>query len=375
MNKKVKVMFMKKILAKVLVATMVISSILTGPTSVEAKAKAKVKMSSKSITLVVGKTKTIKLKSAKASKVKWSTSNKKIATVSKGKIKAKKKGTCKVYAKYNGKKYTCKVTVKAKKVVTTTTTEATTEKQQEATTETTKKPNKENTKTYTTTEEPNKPATPSITEATTETESSGVYDSDKCLEAISQYEGIETPSDWINAACYWYRLHSYEEYTCWACYGVAKIMVDKGYKAIIIQPDYDVSDINHFLYVPENENHPRELLHKAALIFTDETHYHMVEVSGIPGLKSADSKDSESTGFTIPWRPIRENMYLDYAEYCEFYGLTPTEEESKRNTIYCLTKDPDPESIDDEVDWLRDYKTVRELLNAEYSSGIPNPFE
>lgn len=157
---------MKKILAKALVATLVISSILTGPTSVEAKAKTKVKISNKSITLVVGKSKTIKLKNAKASKVKWSTSNKKIATVSKGKIKAKSKGACKVYAKYGGKKYTCKVTVKAKKVATTTTTEATTEKQQEATTESKKKPDKKTTKT-TTTEEPKKPTT---TESTTEVE-------------------------------------------------------------------------------------------------------------------------------------------------------------------------------------------------------------
>ena len=161
---------MKKILAKALVATMVISSILTGPTSVEAKAKTKVKLSSKSITLVVGTTKTIKLKSAKASKVKWSTSNKKIATVSKGKIKAKKKGTCKVYAKYKGKKYTCKVKVKAKEVATTTTEEVTTEEQQEATTESNKKPKKKTTKT-TTTEEPKKPTkTETTQQSTTEVE-------------------------------------------------------------------------------------------------------------------------------------------------------------------------------------------------------------
>lgn len=51
------------------------------------------------------------------SKVKWSTSDKKIATVSKkGKVTAKKGGTATITAKVNGKKYTCKVTVKEKNV-------------------------------------------------------------------------------------------------------------------------------------------------------------------------------------------------------------------------------------------------------------------
>lgn len=44
-------------------------------------------------------------------KVKWYSSNAKIATVSNGKVTAKKKGTAVIYAKVNGKKYACKVTV------------------------------------------------------------------------------------------------------------------------------------------------------------------------------------------------------------------------------------------------------------------------
>lgn len=44
--------------------------------------------------------------------VKWSSSNKKVATVNgKGVVKGRKSGTCKVVARFGGKKYACKVTV------------------------------------------------------------------------------------------------------------------------------------------------------------------------------------------------------------------------------------------------------------------------
>lgn len=44
--------------------------------------------------------------------VKWSSSNKKVATVNgKGVVKGRKSGTCKVVARFGGKKYNCKVTV------------------------------------------------------------------------------------------------------------------------------------------------------------------------------------------------------------------------------------------------------------------------
>lgn len=44
--------------------------------------------------------------------VKWSSSNKKVATVNgKGVVKGRKSGTCKVVARFDGKKYACKVTV------------------------------------------------------------------------------------------------------------------------------------------------------------------------------------------------------------------------------------------------------------------------
>ena len=78
---------------------------------------AKPKLSKQKVSLNEGKTVTLTLKNANKGKIKWSSSNKKTAAVkSKGKNKAvvtaNKKGTAKVTAKFNGKKYTCKVTVK-----------------------------------------------------------------------------------------------------------------------------------------------------------------------------------------------------------------------------------------------------------------------
>ena len=77
--------------------------------------KQTVKLTKTKLTMTAGKTKTIKLRGAKASKVKWISSRKSVAKVSKGKIKARKAGKATITAKYKGKKYKCKVTVKPKK--------------------------------------------------------------------------------------------------------------------------------------------------------------------------------------------------------------------------------------------------------------------
>lgn len=70
-------------------------------------------ISKKSVTVTKGKTYKLKLKKATAKKVKWSSSKKSVATVSKsGTVKAKKAGKATITAKYKGKKYKCKVTVK-----------------------------------------------------------------------------------------------------------------------------------------------------------------------------------------------------------------------------------------------------------------------
>ena len=70
-------------------------------------------LSKKSVTITKGKTCKLTLKKATAKKVKWSSSKKSVATVSKsGTVKAKKAGKATITAKYKGKKYRCKVTVK-----------------------------------------------------------------------------------------------------------------------------------------------------------------------------------------------------------------------------------------------------------------------
>ncbi len=76
-----------------------------------------VKLSKTSVTLGKGKTTTLKAKvnpgNATNKKVTWTTSNKKVATVSNGKITAKGVGTATITVKTaNGKKATCKVTVR-----------------------------------------------------------------------------------------------------------------------------------------------------------------------------------------------------------------------------------------------------------------------
>lgn len=60
--------------------------------------------------MVIGQTKKLKINTKKS--VKWSSSNKKVATVSnKGVVRAKKSGNAKIYAKVNGKKYSCLISV------------------------------------------------------------------------------------------------------------------------------------------------------------------------------------------------------------------------------------------------------------------------
>ena len=69
----------------------------------------------KNLTISKGKSKTIILSGVPAKKVKWSSSNKAVARVSKGKITGRKPGKAVITAKYKGKQYKCKVTVKAPK--------------------------------------------------------------------------------------------------------------------------------------------------------------------------------------------------------------------------------------------------------------------
>ena len=74
---------------------------------------AKPKLNATKVTIYEGKTFYLKLQNSKASK-KWYSSNKNVATVNKyGIVKAKKKGIATITCKSSGKKYKCKITVKA----------------------------------------------------------------------------------------------------------------------------------------------------------------------------------------------------------------------------------------------------------------------
>lgn len=105
----------KNLVTAVLVASMLAGTI--GVTSTSAEAKSKIKLSTKSVSLNGGASKTIKIKGTKK-KVKWSVvsgkkniklKNKKKTSV---KIVGVKRGTAKVQAKLGKKKYICRVTVR-----------------------------------------------------------------------------------------------------------------------------------------------------------------------------------------------------------------------------------------------------------------------
>ena len=101
---------MKKPVFRIL-AIIVICAIVGGLVpSVQADAAA-VKISEKKKTMKVGESFTLTLKNAKG-KVTWKSSDKSVATVKKGVVTAAGEGKAKITAKNNGKKYTCKITVK-----------------------------------------------------------------------------------------------------------------------------------------------------------------------------------------------------------------------------------------------------------------------
>lgn len=91
--------------------------ILALPNRAEAAGGKKVKLNKTKITLIVGKSTTLKVKNApEGEKVAWSTNKKTVVSVTKkGKVTAKKAGTAKIIAKVNGKKCICRVTVKSAK--------------------------------------------------------------------------------------------------------------------------------------------------------------------------------------------------------------------------------------------------------------------
>ncbi len=101
---------MKKSICVALCCTILLGVFALLPAGVSAKAKPR--LSKTSLSIIRTKTYTLKLKNAKAGKIKWASSKKSVAAVSGGKITALKIGKAKIVAKYNGKKYYCKVNVK-----------------------------------------------------------------------------------------------------------------------------------------------------------------------------------------------------------------------------------------------------------------------
>ncbi|WFR56643.1 Ig-like domain-containing protein [Anaerocolumna sp. AGMB13025] len=105
-----------RIFALMMVLTLVSPSIVPVSSIAVAQAAA-INLSKKEITLEVGKSQTLKITGTKQ-KVTWSSGKKTVATVSStGKVTAKGVGTTVITAAVNKKKYTCKVTVTAAKVV------------------------------------------------------------------------------------------------------------------------------------------------------------------------------------------------------------------------------------------------------------------
>lgn len=110
----------KVVLAKVLTAAMVISS-FAGVQGITSEAAAKPKLSKKSVSITVGKTKKITVKNAKKYKVSWKMKSKKTASFKKSgkyavKVTAKKAGkttlTATIKKGKKTKKLVCKITVK-----------------------------------------------------------------------------------------------------------------------------------------------------------------------------------------------------------------------------------------------------------------------
>lgn len=103
---------LKKVFAVILSAAMLLLGMVflcAAPVS----AAQKVGLNKTSITLEVGESASLKFVGASGGKITWSMSDKNVAKYSKGKVTGVSEGTAYIYAKYNGKKYKCTVTVTA----------------------------------------------------------------------------------------------------------------------------------------------------------------------------------------------------------------------------------------------------------------------
>lgn len=108
---------MKKFLSSIILA---LALVIALPTMAEAKTTVKISATKKTVYTGSSFTLSIKKNNKKVSGVKWTSGNKKLATVnSNGKVTIKKStGRVNITGTYKKKKYTCKVTIKAKKSAT-----------------------------------------------------------------------------------------------------------------------------------------------------------------------------------------------------------------------------------------------------------------
>lgn len=97
--------------AALFISAVMLMMCLTVFCSPSVSAAGKVKLSRTSITLEEGETASLKLTGTSGGTIRWSMSDSSVAKYSKGKVTAVGEGTAYIYAKYKGKKYTCKVTV------------------------------------------------------------------------------------------------------------------------------------------------------------------------------------------------------------------------------------------------------------------------
>lgn len=105
----------KRIITFIVVITMMVA--MVNPVTADAATKVKLNKTKATLTITDSKknpTATLKVKGT-SKKAKWSTSDKNVATVKNGKVTAKKAGKATITCKVNGKKLTCKVTVKDKR--------------------------------------------------------------------------------------------------------------------------------------------------------------------------------------------------------------------------------------------------------------------
>lgn len=156
------------------------------------------------------------------------------------------------------------------------------------------------------------------------------------LNDIQKYKTNMTDFDILSASQYWYRNHSYDDYTCWACMGVANIMKMKGYPAWIlscskVENGYLVQDYENYYSLSSKGKGGISLGHRIALVRIDSSHCYFVEVQGSYELKAGE------TDFSIPWIP-------------ENYS--------------------DSISVNEKCDWLRDYDSIYDMMKGDYGIDI-----